>query len=74
MKTHRRQFLKNSSVTLAAASFLGRSTFAAEAPARPSFISRPPKLKLGTVTYNLAKDWDIPTIIKNCTEANSQGV
>jgi hypothetical protein len=22
--------------------------------------------KLGLVTYNLAKDWDIPTIIKNC--------
>ncbi|MBM3829793.1 MAG: sugar phosphate isomerase/epimerase [Verrucomicrobia bacterium] len=31
-------------------------------------------MKLGTVTYNLAKDWDIPTIIKNCTEAKFEGV
>ena len=31
-------------------------------------------MKLGTVTYNLAKDWDIATIIKNCSEAKFQGV
>ena len=31
-------------------------------------------MKLGTVTYNLAKDWNIETIIKNCTEAKFQGV
>ena len=22
-------------------------------------------LKLGTVTYNIAKDWDLPTLVKN---------
>jgi sugar phosphate isomerase/epimerase len=27
-----------------------------------------PGFKLGLVTYNLAKDWDIETIIKNCEE------
>jgi sugar phosphate isomerase/epimerase len=27
-----------------------------------------PGFKLGLVTYNLAKDWDIETIIKNCRE------
>jgi sugar phosphate isomerase/epimerase len=32
------------------------------------------KMKLGLVTYNWAKDWDIPTIIKNCTETNILGV
>ena len=32
------------------------------------------KLKLGLVTYNWAKDWDIPTIIKNCTETQVLGV
>jgi sugar phosphate isomerase/epimerase len=26
------------------------------------------------VTYNIAMDWDIPTIIKNCTEAQFEGV
>ncbi len=31
-------------------------------------------MKLGLVTYLWAKDWDIPTIIKNCTEANIPGV
>jgi hypothetical protein len=27
-----------------------------------------PSLKLGIMTYNLGKDWDIETIIKNCSE------
>ena len=31
-------------------------------------------MKLGTVTYNLAQDWDVPTIIKNCEAAGFQGV
>jgi sugar phosphate isomerase/epimerase len=31
-------------------------------------------LKLGTVTYNIAKDWDVPTIIKNLTEVGFDGV
>jgi sugar phosphate isomerase/epimerase len=39
----------------------------------PSFAQKS-KIKLGTVTYNLAMDWDIPTIIANCTEAKFEGV
>ncbi len=31
-------------------------------------------LHLGLVTYNLAKDWDIETIIKNCSETGFEGV
>ncbi len=31
-------------------------------------------LKLGLVTYNWGKDWDIPTIIANCTETGFTGV
>ena len=31
-------------------------------------------LKLGLVTYNLAKDWDLATVIKHCTEAQFDGV
>lgn len=31
-------------------------------------------MKLGMVTYNLAKDWDIATILQNCREAKFQGV
>jgi len=31
-------------------------------------------LKLGTVTYLIAKDWDVPTIIKNLTEVGMDAV
>jgi sugar phosphate isomerase/epimerase len=31
-------------------------------------------MKLGLVTYNMAKDWDVPTIIKNCSATGFQGV
>jgi hypothetical protein len=34
----------------------------------------PAELPIGTVTYNLAKNWDIETIIKNCTETKFLGV
>ena len=30
--------------------------------------------KLGLVTYNLAKDWDIPTLIKNCEATGFEAV
>jgi sugar phosphate isomerase/epimerase len=31
-------------------------------------------MKIGMVTYNLGKDWDIETVIKNCQEARFDGV
>ena len=31
-------------------------------------------LKLGTVTYNIAKDWDVPAIIKHLTEVGMEAV
>lgn len=76
MELTRRQFIGKTTtgLTLGAASLLGRSTFAAETSKPASFISRPPKMKLGIVTYNIAKDWDVATIIKNCSEAKFQGV
>lgn len=39
-----------------------------------SFLKGKSVMRLGTVTYNLAKDWDVATIIKNCTEARFEGV
>ena len=39
---------------------------AGAAPASP--------LKIGIVTYNIAKDWDLPTIIKNCTQTQYDAV
>ncbi len=32
------------------------------------------RLKLGLVTYNWGKDWDIPTLIKNCSTTGFSGV
>src|SRR4029077_8326186 len=43
----------------------------------PQTTAAPPAphgLKLGIVTYNIAKDWDIPTIIANLTEAGFDAV
>lgn len=38
-----------------------------------SFLTGKPKMKLGIVTYNIGKDWDVPTLIKNCEAAGIQG-
>jgi len=32
------------------------------------------RLKLGIVTYNIAKDWDIDTIIGKCSDLGYEGV
>src|SRR5947209_20463123 len=60
---------------------LSRRTFLAAAaagllPARsPLFADDPhPKFKLGLVTYNVAKDWDLPTVLKVCKEAGVAAV
>ncbi len=74
MNTSRRTFLAGS---LAAGTALALPTRAATEPLPspgPDGFARPARYKLGLVTYNLAKDWDIPTILKNCTTAKFQGV
>ena len=45
----------------------------------PSFLSahsfkKDKKIRLGLVTYQWAKDWDLPTIIANCEKAGITGV
>lgn len=74
MKTHRRQFLKTAGLGLGGFGLLSQKTIAAAAPKSANFLVRPPNMKLGTVTYNLAQDWDIETIIKNCEAAKFEGV
>ena len=52
----------------------------AQTPAKPAVVptsggfAKSGRIKLGTVTYNLAKDWDIATIIANCSKTGFQGV
>ena len=74
MNTTRRAFLSSA---------LGSVAFAAGATAaekvklpevKSPLFSKPSKMHLGTVTYNLAEKWDIATIIQNCTEAKFEGV
>lgn len=75
MSTTRRTFVRRSLATLAVATAM--PVLAADPPAAvrsPSFLTAKPKMKLGTVTYNLAQDWDIATIIKNCEAAKFEGV
>ncbi len=73
MHPSRRTFLRSSVLGLGAVA-LARSAAAAEKAAPQSFVAGKSKFRLGTVTYNIAKDWDIATIIKNCTEAKFEGV
>jgi len=40
----------------------------------PGSTGKPGGLLLGTVTYNLARAWDVDTIIKNCKETGFTGI
>lgn len=59
----RRSFLKSSGLAA-----LGLSSFA------PALKAAPGKAKAGLVTYQWGKDWDLPTLIKNCESAGLLGV
>lgn len=76
MKTGRRSFLTTTALTLGSMSLA--PVRAAEKIRLPEVkspvFSRPSKMHLGTVTYNLAEKWDIATIIQNCTQAKFEGV
>ncbi len=82
MHTHRRQFLREVSLGVAALGLAAPAASAAEGKQakRPALavpaasFAGQSRMKLGTVTYNLAMDWDVPTIIRNCTEAKFEGV
>jgi hypothetical protein len=58
--------------------FLAAGALPALAAIEPVQTPRTPSagsgLKLGTVTYEIAKDWDVPTIIKNLTEVGMDAV
>jgi sugar phosphate isomerase/epimerase len=67
-------FIRNSVITAAAA--VVPSTLMAEKnpDQKQSFTINRNPLKIGVMTYTIAMDWDIETIIKNLTEANYQTV
>jgi sugar phosphate isomerase/epimerase len=71
MKLNRRHFLQTATLGLGA---LTLPSPLARGAGRASLLLRAPTMHLGLVTYNLAQDWDIPTLIKNCEAARFEGV
>ena len=65
----RRDFLKTSALSGAFALGGGGLTGAAFADKKPAA-----RAQYGLVTYQWAKDWDLPTLLKNCKTANVLGV
>ncbi len=62
--TKRRDFLKSIALTTAAMAL----------PASALFAKRESKMRLGLVTYLWGKDWDVPTLIRNCEQSKVLGV
>jgi sugar phosphate isomerase/epimerase len=62
--TKRRDFIKGASLTAIAL-----------AVSRPDlFAKKGSKMKIGLVTYQWGKDWDLPTVIRNCQSSKVVGV
>lgn len=73
MKITRRASLRTFGLGLGAAVLAG-SVSAAERASSGGALKPAVRMRLGTVTYNLGKDWDIETLIKNCEQAKFEGV
>ncbi len=74
--TGRRDFLKTGVLTAVGLSALGsvEDGMFAKGVNDPDATRSAPPFKLGLVTYNLAKDWDINTLIRNCEATGFEGV
>lgn len=72
----RRTFLGASSAACLSSGLLaGSGLAAAPAGAAVDRAALPPgKMKLGTITYNMGKDMDVPALINLCKEAGLEGV
>ncbi len=74
MKIARRHFLKATGLGLGALVLEPRLAESEAGAKESSFVAGTPTMHLGLVTYNLAQDWDIATIIKNCETTKFEGV
>ncbi len=74
MKTPRRTFLRTAGLSAGTLGILARTALVPNARAAAASFVKTPVMKLGLVTYQLAQDWDIATIIKNCEAAKFAGV
>ena len=64
--TKRRDFIKGISLTTLGLALSEKALFAN--------LKKRHKIKPGLVTYLWVKDWDVPTIIRNCEKSNLLGV
>ncbi len=64
---NRKEFLQDLSLLAAASLLPGLSL------AEADFLKKS-KMKLGLVTYLWGKDWDVPTLIQNCTKTGIGGI
>lgn len=71
----RRMFIQTSAISASAMMlpFIGQSAEKEKKLDNSIKLNENP-LKIGLMTYTLGKDWDIETIIKNCTEAGWKSV
>jgi sugar phosphate isomerase/epimerase len=74
---NRREFLNGVAAAPALTAFGSgplEQSLVAQSAAPQSTGSARRELKLGTVTYNIAKDWDVPTLIKNLSATGFEAV
>lgn len=70
--TNRRSFLQGAALGLLATGSATPPLAAATTDVANASSKR--RMRLGMVTYNLGKDWDVPTLISRCAEARFEGV
>jgi sugar phosphate isomerase/epimerase len=70
----RGDFIRTTALTAVAAMTPAVVKAEADYSRQKTIALNPDPLKIGIMTYTIAKDWDIETIIKNLTEANYQAV
>ncbi len=73
MRTSRRTFLQTAAASTAAVALASRAEVSARQGGGRVALNTSP-LKLGLMTYQIGQSWDIPTIIKNCTETKFEHV
>jgi hypothetical protein len=74
MNHHRRKFLKLAGLGAGSLGFLPSLALSAEEPKKAPVAAPHSIMQLGLVTFSLAQDWDIATIIKNCEATQFEGV
>jgi sugar phosphate isomerase/epimerase len=71
----RRDFLKSSAVLTAGTTVLSGGCFAPSSKSVDTVPHKPgDKMKLGLVTYQWGKDWDLSTLLDNCKKTGYKGV